>query len=107
MKIDITQTHDILGAYKSIDYSKIKENYQDEGTQYCFEVLDGKIIAGYYSKLACFRHLQDLTRQNTTELPYYSTDEVRKILLFASIYPEMRTKKPIKLMSWQKFLSLH
>ena len=31
MKIDITQTHDILGAYKSIDYSKIKENYQDEG----------------------------------------------------------------------------
>lgn len=105
MKIDITQTHDILGAYKSIDYSKIRKTYQDEGTKYCFEVLDGKIIAGYDIKLACFRHLQDLTRQNTTEFPYYySTDEVRKILLFASVCPEMRTKKPVKLMLWQKFI---
>lgn len=92
---------------KALIIQKLKKIIKTKVTQYCFEVLDGNIIAGYYIKLACFRHLQDLTIQNTTELPYYSTDEVRKILLFASIYPEMRTKKPIKLMPWQKFLSLH
>lgn len=105
MKIDLTQTHDVIGAYKSIDYSKIKKKYQDEGTKYCFAVLDGEITAGYDIQLACFRHVQDLTRQNTEDFPYtYSVEHVRKILLFASVCPEMKTKKPVKLMPWQKFI---
>lgn len=105
MKIDLTQTHDVIGAYKSIDYSEIKKKYQDEGTKYCFAVLDGKIMAGYDIQLACFRHVQDLTRQNTEDFPYtYSVEHVRKILLFASVCPEMKTKKPVKLMPWQKFI---
>ncbi|MDB8867671.1 terminase TerL endonuclease subunit [Pediococcus acidilactici] len=105
MKIDLTQTHDVIGAYKSIDYSSIKKKYQDEGTKYCFSVLDGKVTAGYDIQLACFRHIQDLTRQDTEDFPYtYSVEEVRKILLFASVCPEMKTKKPVKLMAWQKFI---
>ena len=105
MKIDLTQTHDVIGAYKSIDYSKIKKKYQDEGTKYCFAVLDGEITAGYDIQLACFRHVQDLTRQNTEDFPYtYSVEHVRKILLFASVCPEMKTKKPVKLIPWQKFI---
>ncbi|WP_099300119.1 terminase large subunit [Pediococcus pentosaceus] len=105
MKIDLTQTHDVVGAYKSIDYSEIKKKYQDEGTKYCFAVLDGEIMAGYDIQLACFRHVQDLTRQNTEDFPYtYSVEHVRKILLFASVCPEMKTKKPVKLMPWQKFI---
>ncbi|KAF0384906.1 terminase large subunit [Pediococcus acidilactici] len=105
MKIDLTQTHDVIGAYKSIDYSEIKKKYQDEGTKYCFAVLDGEIMAGYDIQLACFRHVQDLTRQNTEGFPYtYSVEHVRKILLFASVCPEMKTKKPVKLMPWQKFI---
>lgn len=105
MKIDLTQTHDVIGAYKSIDYSEIKKKYQDEGTKYCFAVLDGEIMAGYDIQLACFRHVQDLTRQNTEDFPYtYSVEHVRKILLFASVCPEMKTKKPVKLMPWQKFI---
>lgn len=105
MKIDLTQTHDVIGAYKSIDYSEIKKKYQDEGTKYCFAVLDGEIMAGYDIQLACFRHVQDLTRQNTKDFPYtYSVEHVRKILLFASVCPEMKTKKPVKLMPWQKFI---
>ena len=105
MKIDLTQTHDVIGAYKKIDYSEIKKKYQDEGTKYCFAVLDGEIMAGYDIQLACFRHVQDLTRQNAKDFPYtYSVEHVRKILLFASVCPEMKTKKPVKLMSWQKFI---
>lgn len=105
MKIDLTQTHDVIGAYRSIDYANVRSQYTDAGTVYCFDVLDGKVMAGYDIKLACFRHLQDLSRQNTSEFPYhYSSTEVTKILRFASICPEIKTKRPVKLMGWQKFV---
>lgn len=105
MKIDLTQTHDVIGAYQNIDYANVRSQYTDAGTVYCFDVLDGKVMAGYDIKLACFRHLQDLSRQNTNEFPYhYSSTEVTKILRFASICPEIKTKRPVKLMGWQKFV---
>ena len=105
MKIDLTQTHDVIGAYRNIDYANVRSQYTDAGTVYCFDVLDGKVMAGYDIKLACFRHLQDLSRQNTNEFPYhYSSTEVTKILRFASICPEIKTKRPVKLMGWQKFV---
>lgn len=105
MKIDLTQTHDVIGAYRNIDYANVRSQYTDAGTVYCFDVLDSKVMAGYDIKLACFRHLQDLSRQNTSEFPYhYSSTEVTKILRFASICPEIKTKRPVKLMGWQKFV---
>ena len=42
-KIDLTQSHDVLGAYHSIDWSDIRSKYQDPGTNYSFTVLDEKI----------------------------------------------------------------
>ena len=60
MKIDLTQTHDVEGAYESIDWSDIRAKYTDAGTKYAFSVLDGTQIAGYKIKLAGFRHLMDL-----------------------------------------------
>ena len=60
VKIDITQTHDIDGAYQQVDFSDIRAKYRDLATQYAFRVLDGKVVAGYLLKLACFRHLRDL-----------------------------------------------
>lgn len=105
MNIDLTQSHDVLGVYHSIDYSEIRKQYTDAGTQYCFDVLDGKIRTGYLIKLACFRHLQDLTRQDTAEFPYhYSIDEANKLLKFASVCPDVDTGEPAKLMDWQKFI---
>ncbi|MCH5384698.1 terminase [Limosilactobacillus reuteri] len=105
MKIDLTQTHDVLGAYQTIDFSNIRDQYHDSGTKYCFDVLDGKLTTGYQIKLACFRHLRDLQRQNTEEFPYYyDVNEVRNILKFASVCPEIKTRKPVKLMGWQKFV---
>lgn len=105
MNIDLTQSHDVLGVYHSIDYSKIRKQYTDAGTRYCFDVLDGKIRTGYLIKLACFRHLQDLTRQDTADFPYhYSIDEADKLLKFASVCPDVDTGEPAKLMDWQKFI---
>ena len=59
MKIDLTQTHDVGDAYHLIDWNAIRLKYTDDATKYCFDVLDGNIIAGYLTKLACFRNLCD------------------------------------------------
>lgn len=105
MKVDLTQTHDVIGTYNSIDYSEIRDKYQDEGTQYCFDVLDGKVQTGYLIKLACFRHLQDLLRQGRKDFPYYySVNEAQKLLTFAKIAPNVDTGEPTQLMQWQKFV---
>ena len=105
MKIDLTQTHDVDGAYEAIDWSEIRKKYKDPGTQYCFDVLDKKILAGYLIKLACFRHLRDLQRQGNKDFPYHYDIEAANILLkFAAIAPNVDTGEPTKLMDWQKFI---
>ena len=42
MKIDLTQTHDVEGAYDAINWSAIRKKYKDPGTNYCSDVLDKK-----------------------------------------------------------------
>lgn len=106
-KIDLTQSHDVISAYNKQNYTKIRAKYQDPGTKYCFNVLDGKQLSGYLMKLACFRHLQDLQRveNHQKDFPYYyDLDKCNKILKFASICPDVDTGEPIKLMPWQKFI---
>ena len=105
IKIDLTQTHDVIGAYQSIDWTDIKNKYYDPGTKYAFDVLDEKIQAGYTMKLACFRHLRDLQRQNSKDFPFhYDINSADKLLKFASISPNVDTGEPTKLMAWQKFI---
>ena len=105
MKIDLTQTHDVLGAYHSINFDDIRKQYQDSGTRYAFDVLDEKILTGYLIKLAAFRHLRDLQRIGNDDFKYhYSTKECHKILKFASIAPNVDTGEPVPLMDWQQFI---
>lgn len=105
MKIDLTQNHDVVGTYNSIDWEEIKEKYTDDATKYCFDVLNGKKVTGYLTKLACFRNLCDLRRQNTTDFPYhYDLKEVQMTFKFASIVPDVDLHKPLPLMGWQKFI---
>ena len=105
-RVDLTQTHDVLGAYKNIDFKNIRERYKDPGTTYAFDVLDGKIIAPYKIQLACFRHLRDLQRQNTSDFPYhYDVNLLNKFLKFAAICPTGESvNKLVKLEPWQKFI---
>lgn len=103
--IDLTQSHDVLGAYHSIDFNGIRKKYADLATEYAFNVLDEKVMTGYLMKLACFRHLRDLQRVENEEFEfYYDVNEVDKILKFAAIAPNVDTGKPTKLMDWQKFI---
>lgn len=103
--IDLTQSHDVLGAYHSIDFNGIRKKYADPATEYAFNVLDEKVMTGYLMKLACFRHVRDLQRSENGEFEfYYDVNEVDKILKFAAIAPNVDTGKPTKLMDWQKFI---
>lgn len=104
LKIDLTQTHDVIGAYKSIDWSDIKAKYRDPATLYAFSVLNGTKLAGYKIKLASFRHLMDLKRQGQPDFPYhYDVEEANRLLTFAKICPNVDTGEPTKLMEWQEF----
>lgn len=104
LKIDLTQTHDVEGAFKSIDWSDIKAKYHDPATLYTFSVLNGAKIAGYKIKLACFRHLMDLKRQGHPDFPYhYDVEAANNLLTFARICPNVDTGEPTKLMEWQEF----
>ncbi|OYS58541.1 terminase [Limosilactobacillus reuteri] len=103
--IDLTQSHDVLGAYHSIDFNGIRKKYADPATEYAFNVLDEKVMTGYLMKLACFRHVRDLQRVENEEFEfYYDVNEVDKILKFAAIAPNVDTGKPTRLMDWQKFI---
>ncbi len=105
MQIDLTQTHDVIGAYQSLDCATVRRQYTDPGTQYALDVLDEKITTGYLIKLAAFRHIRDLQRQGSMEFPFtYSVKKVEQVLKFASICPNVDTGEPTKLMPWQEFI---
>lgn len=103
--IDLTQSHDVLGAYHNIGFTGVRKEFTDPATKYALDVMDEKVQAGYLMKLACFRHLRDLQRyQGGSFNFYYDVNEVDKILKFAAIAPNVDTGEPTKLMSWQKFI---
>ncbi|MGK4125677.1 terminase large subunit [Limosilactobacillus vaginalis] len=103
--IDLTQSHDVLGAYHNIGFNGVRKEFTDPATKYALDVMDEKVQAGYLMKLACFRHLRDLQRyQGGSFNFYYDVNEVDKILKFAAIAPNVDTGEPTKLMPWQKFI---
>ena len=103
--IDLTQSHDVLGAYHNIGFNGVRKEFTDPATKYALDVMDEKVQAGYLMKLACFRHLRDLQRYQGGNLNfYYDVNEVDKILKFAAIAPNVDTGEPTKLMPWQKFI---
>ncbi|WEY49369.1 terminase large subunit [Weissella confusa] len=107
MRVDLTQSHDVLGWYQQLhsDYANIRTKYRDAGTKYVFSVLDGDVMAGYMIKLAAFRHIQDLVRSETDDSfeYHYSVKQANKILRFASVFPDVDTGEPMPLMPWEKF----
>ncbi|TGE67135.1 terminase large subunit [Weissella confusa] len=107
MRVDLTQSHDVLGWYQQLhsDYAFIRTKYKDAGTKYAFSVLDGDVLAGYMIKLAAFRHIQDLVRSETDDSfkYHYSVKHANKILNFARVFPDVDTGEPMPLMPWEKF----
>lgn len=110
VKFDLTRPDWTVGrAYKqqmnSGAYDSIANDYHDPMTQYAFQVLEGTILAGQDIKLACWRHLQDLTRVGQADFQYhYDLGKCHEVLNFSAICPDVGTGKPLPLMMWQKAL---
>lgn len=78
----------------------------DRVTEYARRVVAGEVICGELHKLACQRHLRDLSRQRTKAFPYYwDTAAAQRVIDFAETLTlaEGTEPKPLKLMDCQAF----
>lgn len=78
----------------------------DRVTEYARRVVAGEVICGELHRLACQRHLRDLSRQRTKAFPYYwDTAAAQRIIDFAETLTiaEGTEPKPLKLLDCQAF----
>lgn len=89
-------------------------------TQYAQDVVDGKIVANKYHRLACKRHLSDLEKSKSADYPYVFNPELtdregksyrpaQRICAFAEHMPHVKgdwagDDQLIKLETWQIFV---
>lgn len=94
-------------VYNESDFKEVFEKYHDPATVYARKVMNGEILAGYKMKLAMFRHLKDLQKaeEGSTDFPYhYDLKEVKYILAFAQLCPDVDSGYPLPLLLWQQAL---
>lgn len=74
---------------------------------YAHAVVGGRVLAGRYHRLACARHLRDLSRQGTSRFPYvFDVDRAERFFRFAeklSHYKGEWAGTPIVLQPHQRF----
>lgn len=84
-------------------YAEIFERYRDPGTKYAFAVLESRVPGCEDIQLQCWRHLQDLARQDADDFPYhYDLAYCHEVLNFAAECPEVATGEPLPLDLWQQ-----
>lgn len=77
----------------------------DPVTKYALDVLAGTILAGRAVRLACQRHLRDLTRQGTPEFPYvFGAQKAGDTFAFFEEFLTLDDGAPFRLMSWLQFV---
>lgn len=77
--------------------------YPEKYTKYAYDVLSGKIMAGYYIKLAAQRYLDFLQRDDMEFRPEMADKPVRFISKLKHTEGQFY-KKPFILQDWQEFL---
>lgn len=76
----------------------------DPVTQYALDVTSGTIVAGRAVRLACERHLRDLTRERTPAFPYYfDRAAAQHIIDFFPGFLTLETGAPFVLPPWLQF----
>lgn len=94
-------------VYNESDFKEVFNKYHDPATTYARKVMNGEMLAGYKMKLAMFRHLKDLQKaeEGSTDFPYhYDLKEVKYILAFAQLCPDVDSGYPLPLLLWQQAL---
>lgn len=107
-KVEFKNSDDVINTYKQLKsdgaFDEIVNTYRDPATKYSFYILEEKVQSGYMIKLDAFRHVQDLRRIELDDEfnYYYDLKQVKSILNFAKLVPDVSTNKPTELMMWQK-----
>lgn len=66
------------------------KDYASVATAYARDVVEGRIPAGRYTRLACERHLRDLERQGTADFPYvFDADEAYRYCAHVETQPHV------------------
>jgi len=106
--LNLSKGHQKLDdVYNESDFKEVFNKYKDPATTYARKVMNGEILAGYKMKLAMFRHLKDLQKaeEGSTDFPYhYDLKEVKYILAFAQLCPDVDSGYPLPLLLWQQAL---
>lgn len=76
----------------------------DEVTKYAKDVLENKIIACRYVRLACKRHLDDLEKNWDYHFDYKEAEKFFKFCTYLKHYKGESKGKPFELEAWQKFI---
>ena len=78
----------------------------DRVTRYAQKVVSGEVVAGELHRLACQRHLDDLSKERTEEFPYYyDPTKAQEIISYAETLTiaEGTEPKPVRLIDSQAF----
>lgn len=77
-------------------------------TQYALDVTEGSVVAGPWVRLACERHLRDLSRAGTDDFPYVfseaKADKALGFFKYARLYEGRTAGQPFKLLEFQQFI---
>lgn len=100
---------EFIGDYVG-PYNYDRETVLDPVTQYAYDVLENRIVAGETLKLSCQRHIEDLRKQGTEEFPYIFDITIAEngIFKFVEKYCKFTdgkmAGKSVKLENFQKFI---
>lgn len=98
----------------------MRKDFGAIATQYAQDVVDGKVVANKFHRLACKRHLDDLNKSNSADYPYVFNPELvdkdgksyrpaQRICAFAEHMPHVKgdwgaREELIVLLPWQVFV---
>ncbi|WP_242862522.1 hypothetical protein [Clostridium sporogenes] len=75
---------------------------KDRVTQYCYDVLNNKLIAGKSVKLACQRHLEDLEKSKLAPYKYkFDVNKANAIIDFANSLTIAEGEEEVNLTCYQ------
>lgn len=85
------------------------KDYASIATAYARDVVEGRIPAGRYTRLACERHFRDLERQGTQDFPYvFSPGQAYRYCAFVEKFPHVAGRwargQNLQLEPWQVFI---
>ena len=106
-KFNLTGITNIKKHLDKQDFSDVIDKYHDYATEFAVSVLfSSQYITCRDTQLACFRHLRDLQRQETTDFPYkYDLNFVNAIEYFARSCPNpTNMNEKIKPMAFESFI---